>query len=139
MANENDDQLVERLVPKILSSIRAKAKAVESVPIKNDLTGITSLPAYDTTGGQYKNVLVPIDALKEPAQEAATLAQNATQAATQATQNANQATEEALEAAEAASIYANRVKDVTEEEWAVIEESQSWEEGVEYNVYSNEV
>ena len=65
MSTVNDDQLVERLVPKILASIRAKAKAVESVPISTSLEGITSLPAYDTKGGQYKQVLVPIDALKE--------------------------------------------------------------------------
>lgn len=135
----NDDQLVERLVPKVLSSIRAKAKAVESVPIKQDLTGITSLPAYDTTGGQYKNVLVPINALKEPAVEAAERAVEATTNAINATNSATQAAKDANEAAEAASIYANRVKDVTEEEWTAIEESQSWEEGVEYNVYSNEV
>lgn len=139
MTTENDDYLVERLVPKVLSSIRAKAKAVESVPIKQDLTGITSLPAYDTTGGQYKNVLVPINALKEPAVEAAERAVEATTNAINATNSATQAAKDANEAAEAASIYANRVKDVTEEEWAAIEESQSWEEGVEYNVYSNEV
>ena len=81
----NDDQLVERLVPKVLSAIRAKAKAVESVPIKQDLSGITSLPAYDTTGGQYKNVLVPINALKEPAVEAAERAVEATTNAINAT------------------------------------------------------
>ena len=44
MAVENDDQLVERLVPKILASIRSKAKAVETIDIKADLTGITSIP-----------------------------------------------------------------------------------------------
>ena len=132
MATENDDYLVERLVPKVLASIRSKAKAVESVPIKSDLSGITSLPAYDTTGGQYKNVLVPINALKEPAQSAG-------QIATEAAVRAENAANEANEAAEAASIYANRVRDVTEEEWLAIEENEAWEEGVEYNVYSNEV
>ena len=139
MTTENDDYLVERLVPKVLSSIRAKAKAVESVPIKQDLSGITSLPAYDTTGGQYKNVLVPINALKEPAQSAAQIATVAAVRAENAANEANEAADSANEAAEAANIYANRVRDVTEEEWAAIEESQSWEEGVEYNVYSNEV
>ena len=139
MTTENDDYLVERLVPKVLSSIRAKAKAVESVPIKQDLTGITSLPAYDTTGGQYKNVLVPINALKEPAVEAAERAVEATTNAINATNSATQAAKDANEAAEAASIYANRVKDVTEEEWLSIEENEAWEEGLEYNVYCNEV
>lgn len=146
MAVENDDQLVERLVPKILASIRSKAKAVESVPISTSLEGITSLPAYDTTGGQYKTVLVPINALKEPAQEAGQIAmeasvkaENAANEANEAADSANEAADSANEAAEAASIYANRVRDVTEEEWLAIEENKAWEEGVEYNVYSNEV
>jgi len=98
MANENDDQLVERLVPKVLSSIRAKAKAVESVPIKQDLEGITSLPAYDTTGGQYKNVLVPINALKVPALEAADTANLATANANAAAAEANAAADRVTEA-----------------------------------------
>lgn len=98
MATENDDQLVERLVPKILSSIRAKAKAVESVPVKKDLAGITSLPAYDTTGGQYKNVLVPINALKEPALEAAETADAATASANAAAAEANAAADRVTEA-----------------------------------------
>lgn len=106
----NDDQLVERLVPKVLSSIRAKAKAVESVPIKQDLSGITSLPAYDTTGGQYKNVLVPLNALKEPAVEAA-------EKAVEATTNAIKATEAAQNAAIAANEFANKVVVLTEEEY----------------------
>ena len=139
MAVENDDQLVERLVPKILASIRSKAKAVESIDIKDDLSGITSLPAYDTTGGQYKTVLVPINALKEPAQEAGQIAMEASVKAENAANEANEAADSANEAAEAASIYANRVRDVTEEEWQDIEENEAWEEGVEYNVYSNEV
>ena len=139
MAVENDDQLVERLVPKILASIRSKAKAVESIDIKDDLSGITSLPAYYTTGGQYKTVLVPINALKEPAQEAGQIAMEASVKAENAANEANEAADSANEAAEAASIYANRVRDVTEEEWQAIEENEAWEEGVEYNVYSNEV
>ena len=139
MAVENDDQLVERLVPKILASIRSKAKAVESIDIKDDLSGITSLPANDTTGGQYKNVLVPINALKEPAQSAGQIATEAAVRAEDAANEANEAADSANEAAEAASIYANRVRDVTEEEWLAIEENEAWEEGVEYNVYSNEV
>ena len=110
MTTENDDYLVERLVPKVLSSIRAKAKAVESVPIKQDLSGITSLPAYDTTGGQYKNVLVPLNALKEPAVEAA-------EKAVEATTNAINATEAAQNAAIAANEFANKVVVLTEEEY----------------------
>lgn len=69
MAEINDDQLVERLVPKVLSSIRTKAKAVETIPIKADLEGITSLPAYDTTGEQFRCVLVHMDALAEAARK----------------------------------------------------------------------
>lgn len=110
MTTENDDYLVERLVPKVLSSIRAKAKAVESVPIKQDLTGITSLPAYDTTGGQYKNVLVPIEALKEPARSAA-------QTAMDAANNAYKMAEEAQKAAMAANEFADRIIVLTEEEY----------------------
>lgn len=139
MSTINDDALVERLVPKILSSIRAKAKAIETIPVTDDLTGITSLPAYDTTGGQYKNVLVPINALKEPAQEAGQVATEAAVRAENAANEANEAADNANEAAEAANIYANRVRDVTEEEWQALEENEAWEEGVEYNVYSNEV
>lgn len=59
----NDDQLVERLVPKILSSIRTKAKAVETLDVRASLDGITSIPCYDTTGEQYKAVLVAMDAV----------------------------------------------------------------------------
>ena len=139
MAVENDDQLVERLVPKILSSIRSKAKAVESLDIKADLTGITSIPCYDTSDGIYKQVLVSVNSLKEPAQSAGQIATEAAVRAENAANEANEAADSANEAAEAASIYANRVRDVTEEEWLAIEENEAWEEGVEYNVYSNEV
>lgn len=125
MTTENDDQLVERLVPKILSSIRAKAKAVESLDIKGNLEGITSIPCYDTSNGIYKQVLVSIEILKEPAKSAADFALDAAKQANQA--------------AEAANAYANRVRDVTEDEWQAIKENESWEEGVEYNVYSDEV
>jgi hypothetical protein len=69
MAIENDDQLVERLVPKILASIRSKAKAVESLDITADLSGITSIPCYDTTGEQYKAVLVAMDAIVDTARK----------------------------------------------------------------------
>lgn len=124
MTTENDDQLVERLVPKILSSIRAKAKAVESLDIKDNLEGITSIPCYDTSNGIYKQVLVSIGILKEPAKSAADFALDAAKQANQA--------------AEAANAYANRVRDVTEDEWQTIKENESWEEGVEYNVYSDE-
>jgi hypothetical protein len=139
MAVENDDQLVERLVPKILASIRSKAKAVESIDIKADLTGITSIPCYDTSGGIFKQVLVDVNALKEPAFSAGETATDAANRAYDAASEANEAADSANEAAEAASIYANRVRDVTEEEWLAIEENEAWEEGVEYNVYSNEV
>lgn len=139
MAVENDDQLVERLVPKILASIRSKAKAVESLDIKADLTGITSIPCYDTSNGIYKQVLVSVNSLKEPAQSAGQTATDAANRAYNAANEANEAADSANEAAEAANIYANRVRDVTEEEWLAIEENEAWEEGVEYNVYSNEV
>lgn len=139
MAVENDDQLVERLVPKILASIRSKAKAVESLDIKADLTGITSIPCYDTSNGIYKQVLVSVNSLKEPAQSAGQTATDAANRAYNAANDANKAANSANEAAEEASIYANRVRDVTEEEWLAIEENEAWEEGVEYNVYSNEV
>ena len=139
MAVENDDQLVERLVPKILASIRSKAKAVESLDIKADLTGITSIPCYDTSDGIYKQVLVSVNSLKEPAQSAGQIATEAAVRAENAANEANEAADSANEAAEAANIYANRVRDVTEEEWLAIEENEAWEEGVEYNVYSNEV
>lgn len=139
MAVENDDQLVERLVPKILASIRSKAKAVERIDIKADLTGITSIPCYDTSDGIYKQVLVSVNSLKEPAQSAGQIATEAAVRAENAANEANEAADSANEAAEAASIYANRVRDVTEEEWLAIEENEAWEEGVEYNVYSNEV
>lgn len=73
----NDDQLVERLVPKILASIAAKAKPIETLPVQQDMSGVTSLPGYDTTGGQYKAVLIPIDNLKEPARTAGAAAEDA--------------------------------------------------------------
>ena len=84
-------------------------------------------------------MLVPINALKEPAQEAGQIAMEAAVRAENAANDANEAADSANEAAEAASIYANRVRDVTEEEWLANEENEAWEEGVEYNVYSNEV
>lgn len=90
MAIENDDQLVERLVPKILSSIRAKARAVESLDIKADLEGITSIPCYDTSGGIFKQVLVEMNALKEPAFSAGQTASDAAQRAYAAAKNATE-------------------------------------------------
>lgn len=89
----NDDQLVERLVPKVLSAIRAKAKAVESLNVKNSMDGITSMPCYDTTGKQFKAVLVPINVLREPALEAETNAN----AALELSNKTNKETLEALE------------------------------------------
>lgn len=96
MATINDDQLVERLVPKILSSIRAKSKPVESLSVKADLNGITSLPCYDTTGGQFKNVLVGIEALRKPATDAASTANSAAASANAAADRANEAAESTL-------------------------------------------
>lgn len=117
MASINDDMLVERLVPKILASIRTKAKAVESVPIKADLTGITSMPCYDTTGGQYRNVLVPIDALKEPAQTASAEAAEAAAKANAAAQEARDSADSADDAAAAANEFAGKIVLVSEEEY----------------------
>lgn len=110
MAVENDDQLVERLVPKILASIRAKAKAVENIDIKADLTGITSIPCYDTSSGMYKQVLVDVNALKEPAFSAGETAKDAAN-------NAYAMAEEAQNAAIAANEFANKVVVLTEEEY----------------------
>ena len=118
MATENDDQLVERLVPKILSSIRAKAKPVETLPEVQDLTGITSMPCYNTLGEQFRKVLVPINALKQPAVEAG-------QAADEATAKANMAAEAAHAAADNANGKAEQVTDavldLTAEKQAVLE------------------
>ena len=65
----NDDQLVERLVPKILSSIRTKAKAVETLDVRASLDGITSIPCYDTTGEQFRCVLVSMNAVADAARK----------------------------------------------------------------------
>ena len=110
MAVENDDQLVERLVPKILASIRSKAKAVESIDIKADLTGITSIPCYDTSGGIFKQVLVDVNALKEPAFSAG-------KTATDAANRAYSAAQEANEAANAANEFADKIVVLTEDEY----------------------
>lgn len=92
----NDDQLVERLVPKILSAIRAKSTPVETLKVTDDTSGITSLPAYDTTGEQFKMVLVPVGALKEPAASAAAEALAAAEAARMAAGSVDQKIEDAL-------------------------------------------
>ena len=110
MAIENDDQLVERIVPKILASIRSKAKAVESIDIKADLTGITSIPCYDTSGGIFKQVLVDVNALKEPALSSGQAAEYAAQQATQATERANVATISATDAAQSANDMAEAAR-----------------------------
>lgn len=89
MGTVNDDILVERITPKILSAIRSKSKPVESLSVKADLTGITSLPAYDTTGGQYKKVLVGMEALRKPATDAASIAGSAADKANAAADKAN--------------------------------------------------
>jgi hypothetical protein len=84
MTTENDDYLVERLVPKVLSAIRAKSRAVESLSVKKDLSGITSLPAYDTTGGQFKTVLVELETFRKPSADAADAANKAAKEANDA-------------------------------------------------------
>lgn len=80
-----------------------------------------------------------IYSLQQPAINAADTANKAAVRAFEAEKLAEKSALEAFEAAKAANIYANRVRDVTEEEWAAIEENKSWEEGVEYNVYTNEI
>ena len=117
MSTINDDQLVERLVPKVLSSIRAKAKAVETIPVAQDLSGITSIPCYDTTGEQFKKVLVPLDALKEPAFSAGEAAADAAERAKAASMEAKQATEDANEAALAASQFAGKIVVIHENDY----------------------
>lgn len=112
MSTINDDQLVERLVPKVLSAIRAKAKAVETIPVAEDLTGITSLPAYNTTGGQFKNVLVPLNALKEPA---LTEGQKAAAAAVNANNAAERAEKAAREGIEINNVLGNLLEPMTQE------------------------
>jgi predicted lactoylglutathione lyase len=57
------------------------------------------------------------------------------QPVTTATEAAQKAAKDANDAAQKANAYANRVKDVTEEEWEALEQSGNWVEGVEYNVY----
>ena len=131
MAVENDDQLVERLVPKILSSIRAKAKAVESIDITADLEGITSIPCYDTSNGIFKQVLVNINALKEPAQSAG---QEASDAANRAYNAAN----EANQAAVAANEFAGKIVLVTEDEYDALVESGRIDESKIYYTYEAE-
>lgn len=131
MSTINDDQLVERLVPKVLSAIRAKAKAVETIPVAEDLTGITSLPAYNTTGGQFKNVLVPLNALKEPA---LTEGQKAAEAAV----NANEAAARATEAAIAAEIFAGKIVLCTEEEYNTMLENDTLDDDKLYFAYEPE-
>lgn len=117
MSTINDDQLVERLVPKVLSSIRAKAKAVETIPVAQDLSGITSIPCYDTTGEQFKKVLVPLDALKEPAFSAGEAAADAAGRAKAASMEAKQATKDANEAALAASQFAGKIVVIHENDY----------------------
>lgn len=67
MSTINDDQLVERLVPKILAAIRARSMPVESMVVKSDLAGITSVPCYDTSDGKFQKVLLAMDTLEEVA------------------------------------------------------------------------
>lgn len=74
---ENYDQLVEKLTPKILAAIRAKSKPVESLSVKDNLEGIVSMPAYDTTGQQFKAVLVPLEIFRKVALDAAESANEA--------------------------------------------------------------
>lgn len=131
MAVENDDQLVERLVPKILASIRSKAKAVESIDIKADLTGITSIPCYDTSGGIFKQVLVDVNALKEPAFSAG-------ETATDAANRAYSAAQEANEAANAANEFADKVVVLTEDEYDNLVEQDLIDDTKIYYTYEPE-
>ena len=48
---------------------------------------------------------------------------------------ATKAATEATDAANAANAYANRVVDVTVEQWEEMEANGTWKQGVEYNVY----
>lgn len=116
MTTENDDYLVERLVPKVLSAIRAKSRAVESLSVKKDLSGITSLPAYDTTGGQFKTVLVELETFRKPSADAADAA--------------NKAAIEAADAAKEASDAALAVD-------GVMDEFAEWKDEInlKYNIY----
>lgn len=131
MAVENDDQLVERLVPKVLASIRSKAKAVESIDIKADLTGITSIPCYDTSGGIFKQVLVDVNALKEPAFSAG-------ETATDAANRAYSAAQEANEAANAANEFADKVVVLTEDEYDNLVEQDLIDDTKIYYTYEPE-
>ena len=131
MAVENDDQLVERLVPKILASIRSKAKAVESIDIKADLTGITSIPCYDTSGGIFKQVLVDVNALKEPAFSAG-------ETALDAANKANEAANNAKEAASAANEFADKVVVLTEDEYDTLLEQGDIDDSKIYYTYEPE-
>lgn len=152
MSTINDDQLVERLVPKVLASIRSKAKPVETIPVKDSLEGITSLPAYDTTGGQHKQVLVSLESLKEPALSAGQEAQHATQQASQATERANTATTLANEAseranksaneadlaAEAANEFAGKIVVCSEDEYDALKEAGDLDDNKLYFVHEEE-
>ena len=131
MAVENDDQLVERLVPKVLASIRSKAKAVESIDIKADLTGITSIPCYDTSGGIFKQVLVDVNALKEPAFSAG-------ETATDAANRAYSAAQEANEAANAANEFADKIVVLTEDEYDNLVEQSLIDDTKIYYTYEPE-
>lgn len=62
-------------------------------------------------------------------------ATNVTNLTNNALEEVNTAISDAEAATKAANKYANRVVDITEAEWEALEESGSWKEGVEYNVY----
>ena len=53
----------------------------------------------------------------------------------EAIEAATKAATEAADAAKAANAYANRVVDVTVEQWEEMEANGTWKQGVEYNVY----
>lgn len=98
----------------------------------------------------HDDVIVPVEEAITTANEAA---QTAVDAGTEAVQIATEASETAIErtdkaidevdsaiekakkATESAEKYANRVVDLSEEEWEAMEEAGTWVEGVEYNVY----
>lgn len=82
-----------------------------------------------------KEVEDAVEEMERATESAINDAEDATKDAIEATKEANSAALSATEAAEAANKYANRVRDITPEEWDELEKNQSWEQGVEYNVY----
>ena len=86
-------------------------------------------------GGIIWEQVEPIIAV--PVSEAIDATNAAAADATNAANTANEATERAVSAAQAAEQYANRVKDIFQEQWEDMLENGTWEEGIEYNVYED--